>query len=106
MARRLKRDLCSLVCWLENQAVTWGNVVVETRGVEPLNPALQGDPGCYAWLSSEVLSVGLRWPVTVTDQRRPLVRTNRGSLTGVEAPSGTPGGHAVDNPEVVRPAGG
>jgi hypothetical protein len=24
-----------------NQALTWGNVVVETRGLEPLTPALQ-----------------------------------------------------------------
>ncbi|MDX6294448.1 MAG: hypothetical protein QOH50_3523 [Kribbellaceae bacterium] len=45
----------------------------------------RGDPGCYAWLSGEVLSVGLGWPVTVTDQPGPLVRSRCG--TGVARPS-------------------
>jgi hypothetical protein len=33
-----------------------------------------GDPGCYAWLSGDVLSLGLGWPVTTTDRPVPLVR--------------------------------
>jgi hypothetical protein len=35
------RGRYSLVGRPRNQVLTWGNVVVETRGLEPLTPALQ-----------------------------------------------------------------
>ena len=45
----------------------------------------RGEPGCYAWLSGVVMSVGFGWPVTVNDRPGPLARSRCG--TGVARPS-------------------
>jgi len=45
----------------------------------PLTLPRKGEPGCYAWLSGVVMSVGFGWPVTVTDRPGPLVRSRCGT---------------------------
>ena len=54
---------------------------METRGLEPLTPALQRRSGLLRLAERELVSVGLGWPVTVPDRLGPLVRSRCG--TGV-----------------------